>query len=238
MVKIDLTSILFIDIETISGSEKYEQLSERFQALWNHKAKYLHEEGKTVADLYFEKAGIFAEFGKIIVIGVGFFYYNESKELCFKSKSIQGNDEQKLLNEFSELIAKFNNRSLKLCAHNGKEFDFPYICRRMLVNRIPLPPILQLNELKPWEVPHLDTLEMWKFGDKKNYTSLELLAAIFNIPTSKDGIDGSKVNAAYYLSSQLKEISDYCQRDVIVMARIFLKLHQLPDIKEENIFNA
>jgi DNA polymerase elongation subunit (family B) len=123
----------------------------------------------------------------------------------------------------------------KLCAHNGKEFDFPYLSRRMLVNSITLPSLLHLSGAKKWEVPHLDTMEMWKFGDYKHYTSLDLLLALFNIPSSKSEMDGSKVNGVYYQEKDLKKIATYCVSDVVAIAQLYLKMKNLPLIEERNI---
>ena len=151
----------------------------------------------------------------------------ESGALGLKTKAYFGDDEAALLCEFKTMIEKMDPVTLKLCAHNGKEFDYPYLCRRLLVNGIPLPPALNIMGKKSWEVQHLDTLDMWKFGDYKHYTSLDLLASIFNISSSKEGIDGSQVNAVYYLEKNLTKIKEYCVRDVVVLAQLFLKLKSI-----------
>jgi predicted PolB exonuclease-like 3'-5' exonuclease len=234
-----LKNILFIDIETVSMVEAYPLLPERLKPHWDKKAMYIDQE-IPAEDLFFEKAGIYAEFGKIIVIAVGFFYTNKySEELSFKVKSFASDDEHKILSEFSSLIEeKYQHRKLVLCAHNGKEFDFPYICRRMLVNKLNIPHQLNLVKKKPWEIDHIDTLEMWKFGDRKNYTSLDLLASLFDIPTSKDGIDGSMVNHVYYKEANLSKIAKYCEKDVIVTAQLFLRLNNKELVAEPNIIAA
>jgi hypothetical protein len=224
LIDTQLKNILF-DIETVSAYEKYEQLPERFKPLWANKSKYIAGEEVSPQDSFFEKAAIYAEFGKIIVIGVGFFYHDKKGTLCFKSKCIYGHDEKMILTEFSKLLQKnFNKNISRLCAHNGKEFDYPYLCRRFVINHLEIPKILQLADKKPWEVPHYDTLDMWKFGDKKAYTSLELLASVLDVSTSKDSLDGSKVNATYYLEKNIEKIAQYCAKDVVVTAQIFLRL--------------
>lgn len=232
-----LHDILFLDIETVSCVPDFDSLQERLKPLWNKKSLLLKQEENTCEELFFQRAGIYAEFGKIVTIAVGAFHKNDAGDLSLRVKALFSDDEKDLLLEFKELLeSKFDSQRLYLCAHNGKEFDFPYICRRMACHGIPLPQVLEIGGKKPWEVKHLDTLEMWKFGDRKNYTSLELLAAIFDIETSKDGIDGSMVNHVYYKEKNLQKIADYCKLDVLVTAKLYLKMKCLPGVKEENIF--
>ena len=231
-----LKNLVFIDIETVSLTDCYQNLHPRLQDAWQKKALQLQPECANVEDYFFERAAIYAEFGKVIVIGVGFFHENEQKELCFRAKTLASKNEKELLLQFCEVIEKgFRPNQVSLCAHNGREFDFPYLCRRMLVNGIKLPEYLNISNKKPWEIRHYDTLEMWKFGDRKSYTSLELLASVFDIPTSKQGIDGSKVNTAYYKEKRLDDIVEYCKRDVAVLAQLFLKMHCLELPKAENV---
>jgi 3'-5' exonuclease len=155
--------------------------------------------------------------------------------LRFRVKSFAGDDEALILKDFVFLLQKYNQKKLLLCAHNGKEFDFPYLCRRMLVNNIALPEALDMSGKKPWEIPHIDTLELWKFGDRKSYSSLELLATILKVPTGKEGFDGSMVSDMYYKKNGLKTITEYCVRDVIMTAQIYLRFKNLPLIAQENI---
>jgi hypothetical protein len=233
--KIDTENVLFLDIETVPAFNGYNELSERMQKLWNKKAQRLSavtnstDEVVSPEQLYM-RAGIYAEFGKIICISVGAFLKGE-----FRIKSFWGHDEKVLLTEFAGLLNNRYNRSEHLlCAHNGKEFDFPYIARRMLVLGIAIPRILDQAGKKPWEVKHLDTLELWKFGDYKNYTSLDLLAAIFDIPTPKDDIDGSQVADVYYKENDLPRIVHYCTKDVLTVAQIFRRYRGEP-LFEENV---
>lgn len=230
-----LENLLVLDIETVRSHKLYEEMPERLQAQWNRKADFLRkEEEETDKEIYEDKGGIYAEFGKVVAISVGFFTYS-SDEFSLRVKAIFGDDETTILNEFNDVLGKFDRKKLILCAHNGKEFDFPYLCRRMLVNNIKLPDILDTSGKKPWEVSHLDTMEMWKFGDRKNFTSLELLATLFDIPTSKDGIDGSQVSSVYYNDNNIDRIAKYCSKDVVVTAQLLLKLNQQESIKQENI---
>ncbi|WP_345370723.1 3'-5' exonuclease [Algivirga pacifica] len=231
-----LKQLLFIDIETVRAEATWETLSLGMQQQWIRKALSLNQhEDLPIPELYRERAGIYAEFGKVICISLGFFYQVEGV-WHFKVKAYAHHDEQLLLQEFQTLlIEKFNQGNITFVAHNGKEFDYPYLCRRMLVHQIELPPCLQLSGKKPWGHPHLDTLELWKFGDHKHYTPLALLAEIFNIPSPKDDIDGSQVGRVYYEEKNLQRIARYCNQDVVTTARVFLRLKQLADLEEEHI---
>ncbi len=216
----NLTRYLFLDIETVPAVYEFENLSEKEKKLFEKKVKYRLNEENTAEELY-HQAGIWAEFGKIIVISTGFFVKNGE----FRIKSFHGHDEKKLLSDFAELLNSnyFQRKDLKLCAHNGKEFDFPYIARRMLINGIPLPKQLQVFGKKPWETPFCDTMEMWKFGDYKHYTSLDLLTHILGIPSPKTDIEGKDVARIYYEEKDLERIKEYCERDVIAIAQIMLR---------------
>ncbi len=230
-------NILFIDIETVSAEESFSNLKPRMQKLWERKAQFLkNDKGISIDEMYFDRAAIYAEFGKIIVVGVGFFYWDDQNNLCLKVKTIIGDTEKQLLEELKKLLdERFKSKDLALCAHNGKEFDFPYLCRRMLINEIKLPKALDFSGKKPWEVPHYDTLEMWKFGDKKQFTSLEMLATLFDIQSSKTDMSGEEVNTTFYNEKNLKKIREYCLEDVIALAQIFLKLNAINDININHV---
>ncbi len=227
-----LENVLFLDIETVPQVAEFDELDDKFKLLWEKKAEQLkRNKPDATADKLYSSAGIYAEFGKIVCISCG---YVNGKE--FRIKSFYGDDERILLEEFANLLDKhYNNSYSLLCAHNGKEFDFPYIARRMLVNGIHIPEVLNLAGKKPWEVRHLDTMELWKFGDYKHYTSLELLAALFNIPTPKDDIDGSMVGHVYWVDKDLDRIVTYCQKDVITIAQLLRKYLGLKMISETDI---
>jgi DNA polymerase elongation subunit (family B) len=230
-----LENILVLDIETVRATATYEELSERLQAQWDRKSVFLSKDlDLTPKQTYEDRGGIYAEFGKVITISAGFFTKIDG-EWNFRVRGLANDDEAALLADFSALLDKFDQTKLMLCAHNGKEFDFPYLSRRMLVNNIPLPLSLNISGKKPWEVNHLDTMELWKFGDRKNFTSLELLTTIFDIPSSKSDLDGSQVGAVYYEEHDLDKIATYCSQDVIVTAQLLLKLNQMPIISEEHI---
>lgn len=231
----NLDQLLFLDIETVAGEKAYQDLPERMKHLWNKKAAFLNNPDEQSASELYERAGIYAEFGKVVTIGLGYFH-REEDALQLRVKDISSHDEKALLTEFKTLIEeKFNQKALILCAHNGKEFDFPYLSRRMIVKGVELPDCLKLAGKKPWEIPHIDTMDYWKFGDYKSYTSLDLLAAILDVPTSKDDIDGSQVNEVYYEENDLERIGHYCKKDVAVMAQVFLKLIQAEPLDPDNI---
>jgi len=229
--KIPLENILFLDIETVPEYPDFDAVPEKFQKLWTKKSVRIRaNDDLTPAEVY-GQAGIYAEFGKIVCISCGFMNGNE-----VRLKSFYGDDEAILLNEFAGLLRQhYNHPESLLCGHNGKEFDFPYIARRMLINSIELPSILDIAGKKPWEIRHLDTMELWKFGDYKHYTSLELLAAIFDIPTPKDDIDGSEVARVFWQDHDLERIAKYCQKDVLTTIQLFRRYKGLPLIKEEFI---
>ena len=236
----DFKNILFLDIETVASTDDYASLDDRMKTQWGRKTNFLkqRDERQTDEALFHERAGIYAEFGKIIVVAIGKFSENEKGERMLKTKYFTHHDEALLLQEFKNALEKMDQSQLKLCAHNGKEFDFPYLSRRMLVKGIALPSALNFSGKKSWDIPHLDTMELWKFGDYKHYTSLDLLAAIFNIPTSKGELDGSKVNAAYYRDKDLKKIAEYCVSDVVAVAQLFLKMKGQGLIPVENIIHS
>ncbi len=211
----DLGNLMVLDIETVPQYRDFDDMPEHFQKLWELKTQYQRKE-ETAREFY-GRAGIWAEFGKIICISVGIFA--GGKKTSLRVKSFSAENEKALLEEFSALLAS-QPASLILCAHNGKEFDFPYICRRMLINGVKIPTQLEISGRKPWEINHLDTMELWKFGDYKNYTSLSLLTAIFDIPTPKDDIDGSQVGHVYWMENDLDRICIYCEKDVIATAQL------------------
>jgi len=235
----ELRDILFVDIETVANTYDYHAMDERMKVQWSRKAGFLRrEKDQTDEGIYHERAGIYAEFGRIVCIAVGKFFETESGDLVLKTKAYAGHNEAEILADFKSMVEKMDAATLKMCSHNGKEFDYPYICRRMLVNGISLPAALNFMGKRPWEIQHLDTMEMWKFGDYKHYTSLDLLAAIFNIPTSKNGMDGSQVNATYHVDHDLQKIKEYCIRDVVVLARLFLKMRAINLNKELGVLNT
>jgi len=232
-----LKNILFIDIETVSQVPDFETLNERLQKLWLKKAVYLNnEENLSDADFYLKKAGIYAEFGKILCVGVGGIIFDDENKPSLRVKMIGGDNEAEVLQAFKKIVEKHKaGGNLMLCAHNGKEFDFAYLCRRLLVNGIGLPRVLQISGKKPWEINHLDTLDLWKFGDYKHFTGLDLLAAIFDIPSSKSEISGDQVNHVYHVEKDRAKIERYCAADVVVLTQLYMKMNNCALIEEENI---
>jgi len=231
--KLNLEDILFLDIETVPETRFFSELDEVKQSLWESKSQYQRKDEFTPEEFY-DRAGIWAEFGKIICISVGYFNFQGQRRM-FRVTSFYG-DEITILKDFKNLlITHFSQNKHLLCAHNGKEFDFPYIARRMIIHNIELPYKLNLFGKKPWEVPHLDTLELWKFGDYKTYTSLKLLTNVLGIPSPKDDIDGSEVYSVYYEEGNIDRIITYCEKDTIAVAQIFLRLRGDDLLNEDEI---
>lgn len=225
--KAPIEKILFLDIETVPQCYQFEDLSDQGKKLYDAKTKSLQKD-KTVEEVY-DRAGIYAEFGKIVCISVGYIHEGVLGRQI-RLKSFYHDDEETLLKQFVNLLED-NPRFTILCGHNAKEFDFPFICRRLLINGINIPEVLNLAGKKPWEIAHLDTMELWKFGDFKAYTSLALLCYVFNIPTPKDDITGADVARVYYEEKDLERIKFYCEKDVTALIQLFLRLRNEPIIK-------
>mgnify|MGYP000969240307 CR=1 FL=1 len=225
-------NLIYIDIETVSQCENYSELTQNFKSIWEKKQSkdpQLHD--LLPEEAYRQKAAIFAEFGKIVCISLAF--YDKSKEE-YRMKSFFAYDEKQLLADFADFCAQLKKKYL-FCGHNIREFDIPYISRRFLINALPIPPILDFQNKKPWEIEMIDTLQLWKFGDYKNFTSLETLATIFDIPTPKDDIDGSQVGHVYWVEKDLNRIVTYCQHDVIAIIQLLRKLSQKPIVPLDKI---
>ncbi len=236
LTKLNLEQLLFLDIETVPQQQEYSSLSPLEQELWEAKTQYQRKDEISAADFY-ERAGIWAEFGKIICISAGFFTQKGS-ERQFRVTSFHGAEKESLVSFKNKLESHFNRPQNLLVAHNGKEFDFPYIARRMIIHGIPLPQKLNLFGKKPWEVPHLDTMELWKFGDYKTFTSLKLLAHVLGVPSPKEDIDGSQVRNVYYEENDLDRIIQYCERDVITVAQLFLRFRNEVLLEEHQILSV
>ena len=234
--KLQLDNILFLDIETVPEEKTFQTLTKEKQKLWDDKSKYQRKEDFTAEEFY-DRAGIWAEFGKIACISVGFFK-NKEDSRTFRLTTFKGTELQ-ILQDFSNLLnTHFHKPQHILCAHNGKEFDFPFIARRMLIHGLPLPQKLDLFGKKPWEVPHLDTLELWKFGDYKHYTSLKLLTNVLGIPSPKDDIDGSEVRNVFYEEGNMDRIVAYCEKDVVAIAQVILKFRQEKLLEDSEIISV
>lgn len=229
-----LHKILFLDIETVSQKQDFGDLDTQWQELWAQKTEFQRRTSEIEpADFYEDRAAIMAEFGKIVCISCGYFVEKDGRR-SFRLKSFYRKEEKDLLEDFAQTLNTYFEDWF-LCAHNGKEFDFPYLARRMMVHNIKLPKPLNISGLKPWEVAHLDTMDMWKFGDYKNFTSLKLLAALFDIPSPKEDIDGSQVGEVYWKEKDLARIVEYCQRDVVTLARVYLKMERLPYLNDDEV---
>jgi len=242
MLRNDLQKIMFLDIETVPQTSDFSELSDELAHIWEEKFTLIHKrmpekynQETTAAEAFNNSAGIYSEFGKIVCISVGFIHY-QADRIHFRTKSFAGADEKQILTDFTQLITKFcTTKDHTLCGHNIKEFDVPYICRRMLINGLSLPPIFRISGKKPWEITFIDTLELWKFGDYKNYTSLKLLTAVFGIATPKDDINGSQVAQVYYKENNIERIALYCQKDVVATTQVFLRMNGMQPINGEDI---
>ncbi len=236
LAKINVEQILFLDIETVPCTYKFKDLSESMQELWALKTRYIQErEGKTPEEVY-EKAGIYAEFAKVACISTAFVYPGEGKQSKIRVKSFYGEDEFVILTEFARLLDKhYADENSYLCGHNSREFDLPFLARRMLINGILLPAKLDIAGSKPWEIKHIDTMDLWKFGDYKHFTSLQLLAEIFGIPSPKDDISGADVARVFYEQGDMERIRTYCEKDTITLVHLLHRFKNLPPISHENI---
>jgi predicted PolB exonuclease-like 3'-5' exonuclease len=228
--------ILFLDIETVPVKPALTDFTPAMQLLWDKKSSSFRKEEQSASDV-FQRAGIYAEFGKVICISAG--VVKEKNPHSFRLKSFYGDDEKTILSDFTEMLLKFSRgREIQLCAHNGKEFDYPYMARRMVINGLIIPEILNNAGKKPWEVKLLDTMELWKFGDYKSYTSLDLLTSVLGIPSPKDDIDGSMVAGIYWNDHDLKRIVTYCEKDVLAVAQVLFRFMNLPFIEPERVESA
>ena len=232
-----LENVLILDIETVPGIEDYEQMDDAFKQLWEQKVGRWRKEEELPATHYFDNAAIYAEFGKVVCISVGFFVANSNGEWGLRIKSFFGDDERKVLTDFADLLNQHFGTTNKhyICGHNIKEFDVPYICRRMLINGLGLPRIIDIAGAKPWEVRHIDTMQLWRFGDYKHYTSLNLLACVFGIPTPKDDIQGKDVGRVFWKDKNLLRIATYCQKDVVTTARLLMRFKGIPAVPDEGV---
>lgn len=222
--KIRLENILFLDIETVPEQENFNLLDDETRNLYALKTQYQRKEDFTPEEFY-DRAGIWAEFGKIVCLSAGFFTFKGDIR-HFRVTSFCG-EEAQILKDFSNLLNNhFNQPQHIMCGHNAKEFDFPFIARRMIINQLPIPPKLNLFGKKPWEVPHLDTMELWKFGDFKSYTSLKLLTKILGIPSPKGDIDGSQVGHVFHVEKDIDRIVTYCEKDVVAVAQVLLRMRR------------
>lgn len=243
----DLSRILFIDIETVPESANFEDIDDKKQFLWRKKVKSSNwyknnyeDESESIAQSFCDKAGIYAEFSKVICISLGYFVMKGNDIGFLKVKSFYSNKESDVLLSISNVLSEHYNNpdNDHLCGHNIKEFDVPFLCRRLLINRLPLPKLIDVAGAKPWQTAQLiDTLQLWKFGDYKNYTSLDLIASALGLPSPKTEMNGSEVRDEYYENHDLDKIVRYCEQDVFTTARVFLALNALPDLSDEQLIS-
>ena len=236
MNNIPVENLFLIDIETVSEARNYDLLNEEWKDLWNEKIHKALPEKISAEEFYPLRAGIMAEFAKVVCISIGYFR-TENNNLNLRVKSFYSENEKDILEQFIQTLYhlySFNNK-WTFTGHNIKEFDIPFLCRRILINGLPIPVFFDFQNMKPWETPIIDTLHLWRFGDYKNYTSLKLLAATLGVPSPKDDIDGSQVGSVYWEEKNLERIAFYCQKDVATVANVMLRFKGLPLLKEEQI---
>lgn len=235
LARISLQNILFLDIETVPVVYRFDELPPHLQQHWDDKTRFIQQRDGLTPSQTYAKAGIYAEFAKVVCISTAFFH-ESSHGLKLRVKSYSGEDEKVLLESFAKLLSRhFTGEDKYLCGHNIKEFDLPFISRRMIVHSIGLPRALDLSGLKPWEVRHIDTLDLWKFGDYKHFTSLSLLTALLGVPSPKDDISGADVGRVYWEEGDLDRIRVYCEKDTIAVAQLLLRFKYLPLLKDEAV---
>ncbi|MFD1142742.1 ribonuclease H-like domain-containing protein [Larkinella insperata] len=231
-----LKNLLFIDIKTVAGAPSYNDLDERIQQQWGQKTSYFqNDENWSAAKWYDTRASYYAEYGKIVCIGIGGLYWDDDNNVFLKVKTLANDDEEALLGEFINIIEKYPSNELILCAHNGKEFDYPYLCRRMLVHGHQLPAALRLSGRKPWDIPHQDVLEMWRFGDSRHFVPLDLLAAVLNLPTQPLELTGDQTSLVYYQKMGLSKVREYARASIVTLVQVYLRLLGAPLVEEQRI---
>lgn len=236
MQNIKLDNLLLIDIETVPQHPSFELLSEDWKHLWEEKTQRSLPDFTSAAEFYPQRAGVMAEFAKIVCISIGYFT-KQDNALQLRLKSFYGDEEKKLLQDFIGTVNQMEAKNNKWCfaGHNIKEFDIPFICRRLVINSLPIPPYLDFQNMKPWDTNMIDTFQYWRFGDYKNYTSLKLLAAALGVPSPKDDIDGSMVADVYWKEKNIERIATYCQKDVVTTGNIILRFKNMELVKAENV---
>jgi len=145
-----------------------------------------------------------------------------------KSQTFSGDDEKELLKGVQKLLDRCGKLDFFLCGHNLKNFDIPMLAKRMIVNNLLPPSILPSYDTKPWEIKAIDTKEIWQYGSYTSIGSLDLMCTCMEVPSPKDGVvTGDKVHDSYWNKNMLKEISEYCERDVQVLIDVIKKLKEL-----------
>ncbi len=236
IVKMPLENFLIIDIETVSEQKDFDTLHTDWKKLWEEKVRHILPEDITAGEYYPQRAGVMAEFAKVVCISMAYFK-KESTGYQLRVKSFAGHNEKELLQQFVQTVGQMEaiHNRWSFTGHNIKEFDIPFLCRRLLINSLAIPAYLDFQNMKPWETNMVDTFQYWRFGDYKNYTSLKLLAGALNVPSPKDDIDGSMVGGVYWQENDVERIATYCQKDVVTVANIILRFKNLPLLKEDEV---
>jgi 3'-5' exonuclease len=232
MIKVPLTKILFLDIETVGGCKNYQSCKKDNPKIAKQFLKYIdwfqkrfpEDSSLTVDEIFLRRASLVPEFSKIICVSAAF--VTDKDEV--KIQSFFGDDERQLLKDCQKLLDRCGKLDFYLCGHNLKNFDIPMLAKRMIINGIMPPSILPSYDTKPWEIKAIDTKEIWQYGAYTSIGSLDLLCSTMDIPTPKNGeVSGDNVHKSYWEDNKLKEIEDYCQKDVLVLIDIIKKLKNL-----------
>lgn len=234
----EVAKIVFFDLETASEYESLDQLAlnkPKMAELWSKRCEYLRsrfEENKDMTDeqLYEAKAALTPEFARIVCATFGrVTFIGEDPNVIIKSYCSEHEDE--VLDGIQKVFDKF--ASLKFSGHNIKRFDIPMMCKRLLIHGRSLPKGLQIQNLKPWEMPFIDTSEVWSFGAwQEGFVSLELLVTAIGLETPKGDIKGEDVSRVFWQDGDTHRIAEYCQRDVFAGIQALLKLSGLPVVEE------
>ena len=232
MIKEDIHKLLFVDIETVGVDEDLDSLhhtNPKLSKVWEEtgwdyfKRKYSEDSELSSNQMFVKRAALLPEFGKIVCISVGFIVPSGETKL----DSFYG-DEKNILISTSELLNRVDKLGFVICGHNVKNFDLPYIAKRMLINNIPVPKILPNYTIKPWESRVLDTKEVWGFNSFGGLSSLNLVCTSLGLETSKEGeVNGSNMHKYYYDSNNIEKIKNYCEEDVKCTINLVKKLKKL-----------
>jgi predicted PolB exonuclease-like 3'-5' exonuclease len=237
MINIPITKILFLDIETVGISKDYNSCEIEHPEIALQYLKYfdwfqkrfpedevLTKRPELANFMFRRRSALVPEFAKIVCVSVSF--VTDKGEI--KSQTFSGDDEKQVLLDSQTLLERCGKLGFYLCGHNLKNFDIPMLAKRMVINGLLPPSILPSYDTKPWEIKAIDTKEIWQFGSYTSIGSLDLMCTCMDIPSPKEGeITGEKVHDAYWIDGKLKEIAEYCERDVKVLVDVIKKLKEL-----------
>lgn len=221
-----------IDIETVRIVEKYEDLSQEWKSAWEYKNKQSGEVPffEELSDSWEKTASLYAEFSKVCAVSLVFMIGDEK----IKYKEFYGEDEALLLTDLRAFLQRMSEgvegKNYRLIGHAAKYFDYPFLCKRYIINSILIPTLLDTAHLKPWESRNLCTnQDVWKMGGSGAGSSLQALCNALAIPVSKVDLVGDEVGAAYY-RGEVERIAKYCTLDTIATFNVVRR------VKGERVF--